>query len=46
LFSKHNIYTTPIDVEGIYGLRITPNVYTQLSDLDRFVEAVKEFVKK
>jgi len=46
LFNKHNIYTTPIDVEGIYGLRITPNVYTQLSDLDRFVEAVKEFVKK
>ncbi|UCG27781.1 MAG: aminotransferase class V-fold PLP-dependent enzyme [Bacteroidales bacterium] len=42
LFSKYKIFTVPIDWENIYGVRITPNVYTTPADLDYFVEAVKE----
>ena len=36
LFSKHHIFTTPIVHEEFQGIRITPNVYTTLGELDRF----------
>ncbi|HWM25718.1 MAG TPA: aminotransferase class V-fold PLP-dependent enzyme [Chthoniobacterales bacterium] len=36
LFSKHRIFTVPIIHEEFQGLRITPNVYTTLNELDRF----------
>jgi selenocysteine lyase/cysteine desulfurase len=40
LFSKHRIFTTPIVHEEFTGLRITPNLYTTLSELDRFCEVM------
>lgn len=40
LFNKFKIHTVAIDWENIHGVRITPNVYTRLKDLDRFVDAV------
>ena len=40
LFSKHKIFTTPIVHEEFTGIRITPNVYTTLWELDRFCEIV------
>jgi selenocysteine lyase/cysteine desulfurase len=36
LFDKHRIFTTPIMHEEFQGIRITPNVYTTLGELDRF----------
>jgi selenocysteine lyase/cysteine desulfurase len=40
LFSKHRIFTTPIVHEEFTGLRITPNLYTTLPELDRFCEVM------
>lgn len=45
LFNKHKIHSVPIVWENIAGLRVTPNVYTTLNDLDRFVDAVKQFIQ-
>ena len=36
LFAQHKIFTTPIVHEEFQGIRITPNVYTTLGELDRF----------
>jgi isopenicillin-N epimerase len=36
LFEQHKIFTTPIVHEEFQGIRITPNIYTTLGELDRF----------
>lgn len=41
LHNKFKIHTVAINWENINGVRITPNVYTTLKDLDRLVHAVK-----
>jgi selenocysteine lyase/cysteine desulfurase len=41
LFAKHRIFVTPIIHEEFQGLRITPNVYTTLGELDRFCEQME-----
>lgn len=41
LLEKYNIYTVAIDHANVHGCRITPNVYTSISELDKFVEALK-----
>ena len=46
LWTKHRIITTPIPHEEFQGVRVTPNVYTTLDEVDRFSEAVREAVKK
>ena len=47
LMDKHRILTTPITTEGEYaGLRITPNVYTTLEEIDTFSEVMEEIIKK
>jgi selenocysteine lyase/cysteine desulfurase len=46
LMAKHKIFTTPIVHEEFSGVRITPNVYTTLWELDRFVDVVAEIAKK
>ena len=46
LMSKHKIFTTPIVHEEFTGIRITPNVYTTLWELDRFCEIVSDIAKK
>jgi selenocysteine lyase/cysteine desulfurase len=40
LFSKAKIHTVGIVWENISGVRITPNVYTSLKDLDRLVNTL------
>ena len=45
LMDKHDILTTPITGPGFDGLRITPNVYTSLDEIDRFCEAVEATVR-
>jgi selenocysteine lyase/cysteine desulfurase len=45
LMSKHHIFTTPIVHPEFSGIRITPNVYTTLWELDRFCDAVEKVAK-
>jgi isopenicillin-N epimerase len=46
LMSKHKIFTTPIVHDEFTGIRITPNVYTTLWELDRFCNVVADVAKK
>jgi selenocysteine lyase/cysteine desulfurase len=42
LLEKYRIHTVGINWPGVDGVRVTPNVYTSLKDLDRLVKAVNE----
>ena len=42
LLKEHKIYTVAIDYANVQGCRITPNVFTNLEDLDVFVGALKK----
>ncbi|MEP6919567.1 MAG: aminotransferase class V-fold PLP-dependent enzyme [bacterium] len=46
LFDKHRIFTTPIIHEEFQGIRITPNVYTTLGELDRFCNVMEQIAVK
>src|SRR5687768_17062490 len=46
LFSKHRIFVTPILHEEFKGIRITPNVYTTLNELDRFCNQMELIARK
>jgi selenocysteine lyase/cysteine desulfurase len=46
LMSKHKIFTVAIIHDEFKGLRITPNVYTRLDELDRFCEVMTMIAKK
>ena len=46
LFDKHHVFTTPIVHEEFKGIRITPNVYTTLGELDRFVDLMEQIARK
>ncbi len=46
LFSAHKIFTTPIVHEEFQGIRITPNVYTTLGELDRFCNVMEVIAKR
>jgi isopenicillin-N epimerase len=41
LFEKHRIFAVPILHEEFQGIRITPNLYTTLGELDRFCEQME-----
>lgn len=45
LFDKHKIFTTAIVHDEFKGLRITPNVYTTLDELDRFCDVMEHVAK-
>ncbi len=45
LWSRHKILATPIRHEEFEGVRITPNVYTTLGELDRFADAVRVVIR-
>jgi hypothetical protein len=46
LFDKHRIFTTPIIHEEFHGIRITPNVYTTLGELDRFCRVMEMIARR
>lgn len=46
LMSKHKIYTTPIVHDEFKGIRITPNLYTTLPELDRFCDVFAGLAQK
>jgi isopenicillin-N epimerase len=45
LMAKHKIFTTPIVHPEFTGIRITPNVYTTLWELDRFCVQMAQIAK-
>ena len=46
LFDRHRIFTTPIIHEEFVGIRITPNVYTTLNELDRFCNIMETIARR
>ena len=46
LFDKHHVFTVPITHEEFQGIRVTPNVYTTLAELDRFCEQIEAIARK
>jgi isopenicillin-N epimerase len=42
LWNRHKIAVTVIDFPGIRGLRVTPNVYTTVSEIDQFSMAIED----
>jgi isopenicillin-N epimerase len=45
LLDKHRIVTTPINHAEFSGLRITPNVYTTVDEVDTFADIVLRAIK-
>ncbi len=47
LWDKHSIWTAAIVTPGEYqGLRITPNVYTTLEEIDTFADVMEDLIKR
>jgi selenocysteine lyase/cysteine desulfurase len=46
LIGKHKIYTTGIVHDEFRGIRVTPNVYTTLKELDTFCEVMEHVATK
>jgi selenocysteine lyase/cysteine desulfurase len=46
LMEKYKIIATPIVHDDFSGVRITPNIFTSLGELDRFCDAIETIVKK
>ncbi|HEY9228952.1 MAG TPA: aminotransferase class V-fold PLP-dependent enzyme [Gemmatimonadaceae bacterium] len=45
LLSKHNIVTTPMVNDEFQGMRITPNVYTTIDEVDLFADRVTKAIR-
>jgi selenocysteine lyase/cysteine desulfurase len=45
LLDKYRVHTVGIEWENIHGVRVTPNVYTTLKNLDVLVEGIMQFAK-
>ena len=45
LMDKYRIHAVAIEWENIHGVRITPNVYTTIKNLDLLVEGISNFAK-
>jgi selenocysteine lyase/cysteine desulfurase len=45
LWEKRRIIVTPIGHPACNGLRVTPNVYTTLEEVDTFVAAMEGVIK-
>jgi selenocysteine lyase/cysteine desulfurase len=46
LWEKHRIMTTPIVHPEFHGLRVTPNVYTTLPEIDLFCDRMEQVLRK
>jgi selenocysteine lyase/cysteine desulfurase len=42
LFTRYKIHSVAINWEAIHGVRITPNVYTSLKELDKLAGALRK----
>lgn len=45
LFKDFGIHTVAIDWENVHGVRVTPNLYTSLLDLDKLVKGINSLAK-
>jgi selenocysteine lyase/cysteine desulfurase len=45
LFDRHRIIVTPINRDQVNGIRITPNIYTTLAEVDTFCEAMEKVIR-
>ena len=45
LFKKHRIFVTPIVHEDFSGIRVTPNTYSTLREIDTFCEAMEDVIQ-
>ena len=45
MFNNYKIHTVGIEWENIKGVRVTPNVYTTVKNLDLLVEAIDKFAR-
>ena len=45
LLDKYKVHTVGIEWENIHGVRITPNVYTSVQQLDTLVEGITAFTR-
>ena len=45
LMDKYKVHTVGIEWENIRGVRVTPNVYTTLNNLDVLVEGIRAFAQ-
>jgi isopenicillin-N epimerase len=45
LWNTQKIIVTPIGHEACPGIRVTPNVYTTLDEIDRFAEAMEDVIQ-
>ena len=45
LLDKYKVHTVGIEWENIHGVRVTPNVYTTIKNLDVLVDGITAFVK-
>ena len=45
LWNTQKIIVTPIGHEACSGIRVTPNVYTMLDEIDRFAEAMEDVIQ-
>lgn len=45
LWDKHRIHVTNVKHDEFEGLRVTPSVYTSLTELDRFIDAMVAIMK-
>ncbi|AEW01196.1 aminotransferase V [Niastella koreensis] len=45
LWNKYRIHTTNVNQENLKGVRVTPNVYTTIKQLDVLVEGINDFVE-
>ena len=46
LFDKHHIFTVPIMHQEFQGIRVTPNLYTTLNELDRFCDQMERIARQ
>lgn len=47
LWEKHRIWTVAVSTPGEYqGLRITPNVYSTLEEIDTFTEVMEKIIRR
>lgn len=45
LMSRYKIFTVPIEHPEFRGLRITPNVFTTIPELDRFCSVMGDIAR-
>ncbi len=46
LLTKYNILVTPISAPSLSGIRVSPNVYTSIEEIDRFCDAVETIIPR